>query len=392
MTILCKVDDLQANYKFTTQDDGSRKCSIVFRSLGKKLNVENVFAGEGLIEIGYTTKDVDPALTIAMQSGRPVKHVWHFDAYLAKDTPSHYTTGESYGETLEVTLGETAESKLFPCSGFVNGELVGVIRAPALHVRMMGKDIWAFMLYFEKTLSNDNALKFVKSSLSLIHGLSKATAELRVDNADRRKLIVILNSTGTDFKKLRLNLIRITPGGDELVEQLGEFNKDDIGPKELSWVPVNRSGAELLWVFPTSIHDRHGALKEAIELLGAKVNRSVFADGYGRRQMEDFILVDSEKMDYRIELVMEHNFEIRGPTRGYLITDSTTMKYVRLNAARKIKTTKSPVPTAAIQPQLTNEALASADLETKICTQCGSKIAWSARFCYHCGQTQQEQI
>ncbi|MDA4130488.1 MAG: zinc ribbon domain-containing protein [Thaumarchaeota archaeon] len=380
-----------AEYKFTVKDDGSKKCSFAFKSPGKKLNVEKIFAGEGVINIQYFTKDVDPALTIAAQSGRPVKHIWHFDAYLAKDTPAQYTIGESAGETLEVTLGETAESKLFASSGFVNGELVGVIRAPAVHLRMMGMDIWAFMIYFENALSGDNALKFEKSSLSVIHDSSNATAELRTDYADKRKLIVTLNSTGTDFKKLRVNLTRITPSGDKLVEQLGEFGKDNAGPKELSWAPVSRTGAELLWVFPTSIHGRHGALKDAIEQLGAKVNRSVFADGYGRRQMDDFILADGEKMNYRIELAMEHHFEIRGPTRGYLLTDSTTMKYVRLNAARKTKTKNASVPVAEVRTHLANDASKSADLETKICTHCGSKIAQSAKFCSHCGQMQQEQ-
>ena len=258
--------------------------------------------------------------------------------------------------SLEITLGETAESKLFPCSGFVNGELVGVIRAPAVHVRMMGQEIWAFMLYFENLLSGNSALKFGKSSCSVIHGSSNATAELRTDNSDSSKLKVIVNSTGSDFKKLRVNLIRTTSGGDEQVEQLGEFDKDETGPKELLWSPVNRVGAELLWVFPTSILGHHGAFKDAIELLGCKVNRSLFADGYGRRQMDDFVLADGEKMDYKIELVMEHRFEIRGPTRGYLLTDSTSMKFVRPNAARKRNARNSPVPTAIVQPQLTKDA------------------------------------
>ena len=391
MPVLCKVDGLVAKYEFTVKNDGGKKCSIVFKSPGKKLNVEKIFAGEGVINIQYITKDVDPALTIAAQSGRPVKHIWRFDPHLAKDAPPHDTTGESDGETLEVILGETAGSKLFPCSGFVTGELVGVIRAPAVHVRMMGQDIWAFMLYFENVLSGKGALKFGKSSCSVIHGSSNATAESRIDNSDSSKLKVVVNSTGRDFKKLRVNLIRTTPGGDELVERLGEFDKDDAGLKELSWSPVNRVGAGLLWIFPASIIGRHGALKDAIELLGAKVNRSVFADGYGRRQMDDFILADGEKIGYQIELVMEHHFEIRGPTRGYLLTDSTSMKFVRPNAVRKTNTRNAPVPTATVHPQLTKDASTSPDFETKICTHCRSEIAKPAKFCSHCGQMQEEQ-
>ena len=65
MTILCEVDGLVAEYKFTVNDDGEKKCSIVFKSPGKKLNAEKIFAGEGVINIQYITKDVDPALTIA---------------------------------------------------------------------------------------------------------------------------------------------------------------------------------------------------------------------------------------------------------------------------------------------------------------------------------------
>ncbi|MFI5422212.1 MAG: hypothetical protein ACHQ1H_14705, partial [Nitrososphaerales archaeon] len=184
MPILCEVDGLVAEYKFTVNGDGRKKCSIVFKSPGNTLNVEKIFAGEGVINIQYIAKDVDPALTIAAQSGRPIKHMWRFDPHLAKETPPHDRTGESGGETLEVILGETGESRLFPCSGFVSGELVGVIRAPAVHIRMMGQDIWAFMLYFENLLSGNSALKFGKSSFSVIHGSSNATAELRTDCSD----------------------------------------------------------------------------------------------------------------------------------------------------------------------------------------------------------------
>jgi hypothetical protein len=389
--ILCEIDGLVAEYKFTVNDNGTKKCSIVFKSPGRKLNIEKIFAGEGVINIQYITKDVDPALTIAVESGRPIKHIWRFDPHLAKDTLPHDTTGESGGETLEVSLGEMGESKLFPCSGFVTGELVGVLWAPAVHVRMMGQDIWAFMLFFENQLSSDNGLKFGKSVLSAIHGSSNVTAELRMDNSDSSKLKVIVNTTGRDFKKLRVNLIRTSPSGDKMVEQLGEFDKDDAGPKELSWSPFNRVGAELLWVFPTGIIGRHGALKDAIELIGAKVNRSVFADGYGRRQMVDFILADGEKLGYEIELVMEHRFEIRGPTRGYLLTDSTSMKFVRSNAARKINAGNAPVPKAIVGPHLTKDASTSPDLETKMCIHCASEISLWAKFCSHCGQMQQEQ-
>jgi len=47
----------------------------------------------------------------------------------------------SAGESIEITLGEQSPN-LFPCSGFVRGNLEGTIKAPALHLKMMGKDIW----------------------------------------------------------------------------------------------------------------------------------------------------------------------------------------------------------------------------------------------------------
>src|ERR1700730_5561673 len=112
MTIVCKVDDLVVGYKIGAQDDGSKKCSIVLRSPDKKLNVENVFVGEGLIDLSYTTKNIDPALVYSLSGSQTVKRVWRFDPYLSKSNPAPYTTGESDGETLEVTLGETAASKL----------------------------------------------------------------------------------------------------------------------------------------------------------------------------------------------------------------------------------------------------------------------------------------
>jgi hypothetical protein len=107
--VLCKVDGLVAKYEFTVKDDGGKKCSIVFKSPGNKLNVEKIFPGEGVINIQYLTKDVDPALTIAAQSGRPVNHIWRFDPHLDKDTPPHHTTIESGGRNFPVTWSRFAK-------------------------------------------------------------------------------------------------------------------------------------------------------------------------------------------------------------------------------------------------------------------------------------------
>ena len=198
---------------------------------------------------------------------------------------------------------------------------------------MMGKDIWAFLLYFGDAISSDNALKFGKSSLSVTHESSNAIAELRADDADKRKLVATLSSTGKDYKKLRMSVNRVTPNGFELVEVLGEFGKDGGNQKESTWAPTNRSGAELLWIFHAGIFSRHGPLKDAIEKLGGKVNRSLFADA-GQRQMDDFILADDENMRYKVELVMERHF-------GSHVNDSTTMKYARAGAADQKRQNKS---------------------------------------------------
>jgi hypothetical protein len=240
VTTLCTVDGLEADYELTREIDGIKKCSIIFKGTKNKLDLGKVSAGEGVIYIGYDTRPIDPSLVTSMPGGYTVKRVWHFDPYLVKGTRVPDSTIKSNGEVLEVTLGDAGVSKLFPCSGFVRGDLVGVIRAPAVHLTIMGKDIWAFMMYCDKALSGDSTLKFGKSALSINHDSSNATAALRADDADRRKLIVTLNFSGTDFKKLSVQLERALPRAGT------NWSRHWANSTKMTWAPNKSAGLQVI--------------------------------------------------------------------------------------------------------------------------------------------------
>jgi hypothetical protein len=64
---------------------------------------------------------------------------------------------------------------------------------------------------------------------------------------------------------------------------------------------------EVLWIFSSSGFQR-GHLKDLLEVLGAKVNRSLSAGSRvdaGGRDMDDFIIADDPAMSYQIGLVLD---------------------------------------------------------------------------------------
>jgi hypothetical protein len=304
MPVVCSVDGLEAGYELLPQTEGSRRCVISLRSQKHKLDLKQALAGEGFAQYLFLNP---PA------SGR--QNRWEARMTLVKETPVQSSSSEfgSGGESIQITLGE--RSRLFPCSGFVRGDLQGTVRAPALHLKMMGKDVWVFFLYFEDDFAGryeGYSIRCEKDSLAVANGSTSATATINAADENPPKILASLASDGTDYKSITLIMDRAIGKGslqDSIQQDLAVLTAADDGSKEASWAPVNRGGLEVLWIFsPSKFHSQRGPLKDLLEALGAKVNRSLlagFSDYAGGREMDDFIIADDPTMSYQLELLLE---------------------------------------------------------------------------------------
>jgi hypothetical protein len=182
-------------------------------------------------------------------------------------------------------------------------------------MKMMGKDVWAFFLYFEDDFAGGYegySIRCEKGSLEVANGPTSATATINTSDGNPPKILASLTSEGSGYKAITLVLDRAIGKGslqDSIQQDLAVLTKGGEGYKEASWAPVNRGGLEVLWVFsPSKFHSQRGPLKDLLEALGAKVNRSVFADfrDYaGGIEMDDFIIADDPKMSYQLELLLD---------------------------------------------------------------------------------------
>jgi hypothetical protein len=298
MPVVCSVDGLEAEYRLFSQVGGN-KCVISLKNQKNKLELKQASAGEGYAQY-YFSHPVIPG-----QSNR-----WEARTTLVGETRVRWYSTESGsgGESIEITLGEQSP-QLFPCSGFVRGNLEGTIKAPALHLKMMGKDVWAFFLYFETDRDRSYSVKCEKDSLTIADGSTSATATISTPDGNPPKILVRMTSNRIDYEKINLILDRAIGKGslqDSIQQELTTANGGD-GYKEASWAPVKGSGVEVLWIFSSSGFQR-GHLKDLLEALGAKVNRSViagFRDYAGGREMEDFIIADDPTMSFQLGLVLE---------------------------------------------------------------------------------------
>ncbi len=179
---------------------------------------------------------------------------------------------------------------------------------------MMDKDVWAFFLYF----GDDSAgrydgyrIRCEKDSLVVATGSTSATAAINVVDEKPPEIRASLRSNGTDFKTIRLILDRAIGKGslqDSIQQELTVLANGEDGYKEASWAPVNRSGSEVLWIFSSESLSQRGPLKDLLQALGARVNRSVLAglrDYAGGREMDDFIIADDPSMAYQIGLMLD---------------------------------------------------------------------------------------
>jgi hypothetical protein len=299
---------LEAEYEFLPQTGADKKCLISLRSTKHKLKLKQAVGGDGYAQYFFMNMPVP---------GRSNR--WEARTTLVKETRVQSSSTEfgSGGECIQITLGE--QSRLFPCSGFVRGNLEGTIRAPALHLKMMGKDVWAFLLYFDDDLEGryeGYGIRCEKDSLAVAHGSASATAAINTVDEKPPQIRASLRSNGTDYKNIRLILDRAI-GKDSLQDSIQQelivLASGEDGYKEASWAPVNRSGSDVLWVFSSESLSQRGPLKDLLQALGAKVNRSVFSgfrDYAGGREMDDFIIADDPSMMYQIGLTLDDGSDL----------------------------------------------------------------------------------
>ena len=276
---------------------------ISLKNQKNKLGLKKASAGEGYAQYYF------------LYSPTPGRsNQWKARTTLVGETRMRWNSTEfgSGGESIEITLGERSP-QLFRCSGFVRGNLEGTIRAPALHLKMLGKDIWAFFLYFDDSPDRYEGytIRCEKDSLIVTHGSTSATAALSAMDGNPPKILAGLTAGGTDCKTITLVLDRALGKGplqDSIQQELVKLIVGEDGHKEADWAPVNRSGLELLWIFDEGSRSQRGHLKDLLQALGAEVSRSIFAgfrDYAGGREMDDFVIADDPAMSYQIGLALD---------------------------------------------------------------------------------------
>lgn len=272
---------------------------ISLKNLNNKVKLRRAFVGEGFRQYFFLRT---PA---PMQPNR-----WESRTTLLGETPVQWSSSEidSHGESVQITMGE--RRPLFPCSGFVRGDLQGTIRAPALRLEGMDEEIWAFLLYFEADGRQACSLRSEKDSLAVSHGSTSATATITTVEGSPPGVLASLTSEGADFKTATLVLDRAIGKGslqDSMQQELAVLTPGQDGYKEASWATIDRADLEVLWIFSKS-HSEKGHLKDLLATLGAKVSRSPFAsfgDYAGGKEMEDFVIRDDPTMLYQIGLMLD---------------------------------------------------------------------------------------
>jgi len=281
---VCSVDGIEAEYKFFPQIGGN-KFVISLRNQENKLNLKQASAGEGYAQYFFPNK----------KASGPTDR-WEARTTLVGETRVkwHSTEFGSGGESIEITLGEQSP-RLFPCSGFVKGNLEGTIKAPALHLKMMGKDIWVFFLYFESDGSRSYSLRCERDSLAVANGSTSATAAIKAVDGNPPKILASMRLNGADYERINLILDRAIGKGsqqDSIQQELATLTRGEDGYKEASWSPVKGNGLEVVWIFSSSGFQR-SHLKDLLEVLGAG------------RETGDFMIADDPAMSYQIGLMME---------------------------------------------------------------------------------------
>ena len=192
---------------------------------------------------------------------------------------------------VEETVGADGSQKLeaelknvFPAGLLLQGQMVGTLVAPAVHINVPWmRDVWVFLVrspWFPLKFQLD------QPALSVQHDASRISASFGA-SADG-SLAAQLTVDGTDFKKATLAVKRT----------LGSYSSEEVicevegGSQAFAWKPIARN-FDLLLVTGETMSEAE--LLKLADGLGAKTSRGLL--GLGSVE-GDFVLCDGPGMSY----------------------------------------------------------------------------------------------
>ncbi len=221
---------------------------------------------------------------------------WQFTPTLLDPTPAQFTETQDDGQSqvVNVELG----NRMFPATGIIKTNLIGEIRAPAVHFDLPhAYDLWGVLLrspWFPLKINVE------KSPLTISHSSAQAMAQVESSNFDDGKsLRADVTVNGEGFKRVWLTLQRSAKRAS-VEETLGEVTG---GIGTFAWKPLLRNFDVVL---VTSSSMSLGAFVDFLKYLGADAKQSFFS--LGSYMPNDFLLCDGSAMDYTLRLKGEKHF------------------------------------------------------------------------------------
>jgi len=217
---------------------------------------------------------------------------WQFAPTLIDPTPAEHSIriDDMQREIVDVQLGK----KFFPATGLVKSNLIGEIRAPAVHFDLPhAYDLWVFIL---RSPWFPIGINIEKSPLVIAHNSAQAQAELQSvpsSVAGDQNLRVDVNLHGEGFKQVLVKLKRSTSRASEDT-LLGELKS---GMETFTWKPsIGNFNVVLSTYSNMDIYQ----FSDFLKFFGAEVQQQVF--GFGRFMNQTFLLSDGIGLNYVLQL------------------------------------------------------------------------------------------
>ncbi len=232
-----------------------------------RMNYRGVYVGTGQMLFHW------------VQEGKT--QVWRCDTEMLDSASAAAVekVGADGREELEVEMPE-----MYPAGLILQGRMVGILIAPAVHVDVpWGADVWVFLV---RSPWFPLKLQVERTSLAATHESDRASAWLGVLQDGSVSAQVSL--TGTAFKNASLS-VRRTLGqysSEELVCQTGT------GTQSMTWKPILRA-FDLVLVMRGSVSESQFA--SIARGLGAQVSSGFFGVGGVEG---DFVLCDGPALSY----------------------------------------------------------------------------------------------
>jgi len=218
-----------------------------------------------------------------VQTGKT--QVWQCETKMLNQTATEAleTVGRDGRQRLEVELRDVT-----PAACILQGNMVGTLVAPALHVDVpLGSDVWVFLIrspWFPLKLQVDKPL------LTVEHKASRATASLGVLANGSVTARVLIDGTGFKSALLAVKRTLGAYSSSELVCQIGT------GSQSLEWKPISRL-FDLVLVTKGEISE--SKLVDVARGLGAQISSGILTSG---SVQGDFILCDGPATSYNWSL------------------------------------------------------------------------------------------